>query len=200
MNKIKYLEVPLANSLNWKYEIRAMSSMVSRGLGLLRHANKFLPLFVLTSLHTSIVQPHFRFCYSVCDCTGTTEINQLKKLQDRAAIILTNSSIDALSNQLIEKLGWSTLKKLIDIESKKIVFKSLNELVPSYLRSLFRKNSQSTSYKLRNTSADLRLPKQRIENGKKSFSLRGAKLWNSLSASSKQATSLSTFKQRILNS
>ena len=35
------------------------------------------------------------------------------------------------------------------------------------------------------------------ENGKKSSSFRGAKLWNSLSANCKQAASLSTFKQYI---
>ena len=64
--------------------------------------------------------------------------------------------------------------------------------------SLFRKNSQSTSYRLRNTSTDLKLAKNNTENGKKSFSFRGAKLWNSLSANCKQAATLSTFKQYIL--
>ena len=111
--------------------------------------------------------------------------------------VVTNSSFDTPSNQLIEKLGWKTINELIDIESKTMVFKSLNELAPPYLRSLFRKNSQSTSYRLRNTSTDLRLPKKGIENGKKCFSFRGVKLWNSLSAICKQAASLSTFKQRI---
>ena len=61
-----------------------------------------------------------------------------------------------------------------------MVFKSLNELVPPYLRSLFRKNSQSASYRLRNTSTDLRLPKKSTENGKKSFSFRGARLCNNV--------------------
>ena len=56
---------------------------------------------------------------------------------------------------------------------------------------------QSTSYRLRNTSTDLRLPKIGTANGKKSFSFRGAKLWNSLLANCKQAASLSTFKQHI---
>ena len=85
--------------------------------------------------------------------------NRLQKLQNRAARIVTYSSIDTPSNQLIETLGWKIINELIDIESKTMVFKSLNELAPPYLRSLFRKNLQSTSYRLRNTSTDLRLPK-----------------------------------------
>ena len=197
VSKIKYLGVLLDNSLDWKDQVQAVSLKVSRGLGILKHAKKFLPFSALTSLYTSIVEPHFRYCCSVWGCAGTTEINRLQKLQNRAARIVTNSSFDTPSNKLLEKLGWKTINELIDIESKTMVFKSLNELAPPYLRSLFRKNSQSTSYRLRNTSTDLRLPKIGTENGKKSFSFRGAKLWNSLSANCKQAASLSTFKEHI---
>ena len=150
----------------------------------------FLPFSALTSLNTSIVESHFRYCTSVWGCTGTTEINRLQKLQDRDARIVTNGSFDTPSNQLIEKLGWKTINELIDIESKTMVFKSLNKLAPPYLRSLFKKNSHRLHY----TSTDLRLPKKGTENGKKCFSIRGAKFWNSLSSNSKQAASLSTFK------
>ena len=38
------------------------------------------------------------------------------------------------------------------------------------------------------------------ENGKKSFSFRGAKLWNSLKYNCKQAASLTTFKRHIQES
>ena len=198
VSKIKLLGVLLDNSLDWKEQIQAVSLKVSRGLGILKHAKKFLPFSALTSLYTSIVEPHFRYCCSVWGCAGTTEINRLQKLQNRAARIVTNSSFDTPSNQLIEKLGWKTINELIDIESKTMVFKTLNELAPPYLCSLFRKNSQSTSYRLRNTSTDLRLPKKGTENGKKCFSFRGMKLWNSLSANCKQAASLSTFKHLVI--
>ena len=71
----------------------------------------------------------------------------------------------------IEKLGWKTIDELIDIESKTMVFKSLNELAPPYLRILFRKNSQSTSYRLRNTSTDLSLPKKAQKTARNAFRL-----------------------------
>ena len=198
VSKIKLLGALLDNSLDWKEQVQAVSLNVSRGLGILKHAKKFLPFSALTSLYTSIVEPHFRYCCSVWGCAGTTEINRLQKLQNRAARIVTNSSFDSPSNKLIEKLGWKTINELINIESKTMVFKSLNELAPPYLRNLFRKNSQSTSYRLPNTSTDLRLPKKGTENGKKCFSFRGVKLWNSLSANCKQAASLSTFKHLVI--
>ena len=174
-SKIKYLGVQLDNNLDWKdqvqVQVQAVSSKVSRGLGLLKHAKNFLPFSALTSLYTSIIEPHFRYCCSVWGCAGTTEINRLQKLQNRAARIVTNSCFDTPSNQLIETLGWKTINELIDTESKTMVFKSLNELAPPYLRSLFRKNSQSTSYRLRNTSTDLRLPKKAQKMGRNPFHL-----------------------------
>ena len=116
----------------------------------------------------------------------------------QSEVRLHNGHVACESCLLLEKLWWKTVNELIGIESKIVIFKSLNELAPPYLRSLFRKNSQSTSYRLHNTSTDLRLPKNGIENSKKSFSFRGAKLWSSFSATCKQAASLSSFKQHIL--
>ena len=42
-----------------------------------------------------------------------------------------------------------------------------------------------------------RLPLKKSTNGQRCFSFRGAKLWNGLSAGSKQATSLYTLKKSI---
>ena len=42
---------------------------------------------------------------------------------------------------------------------------------PQYLRSLFRKNSQSASYGLRNTSTDLILPKEVQKTARNPFRL-----------------------------
>ena len=171
VSKIKYLGVFLDNSLDWKDQVQAVSLKVSRGLGILKHAKNFLPFSTLTSLYTSIVEPLFRYCCSVWGCAGTTEINRLQKLQNRAARIVTNSSFDTPSNKLIEKLGWKTINELVDIDSKTMAFKSLNELAPPYLRSLFTKNSQSTSYRLRITSSDLRLPKKGQKTARNAFRL-----------------------------
>ena len=115
---------------------------------------------------------------------GTSEINQLQKLQNRAAGIIKSSSFDTPSRPLIEGLGWKSNGELISDECKKMVFKALNELAPQCLCNFFIKNSQCPSHNLRNTETSLRLT-----NGQKCFSFRGAWLWNSLPAQSKKTTS-----------
>ena len=58
-----------------------------------------------------------------------SEINQLQSLQNRAAKIITNSSLDAPSRHLIKGMGCKT-----------IVFKSLNQLAPQFLFDLFTRD------------------------------------------------------------
>ena len=136
VSKIKYLGVLLGNSLDWKDqdEIGKEDCLdcVSKSFQwacILKHAKQFLPFSALTSLYTSIVEPHFRYYYSVWGCAGTTEINRLQILQNKAARIVTNSSFNTLSYQLIENLGWKTINGLIDIESKTMVLKSYMNLI-----------------------------------------------------------------------
>ena len=149
-------------------------------------------------MYTGIVEPYFRYCCSVWGCCGVTEINQLQKLQNRAACIVTGCSFDAPSMPLIKKLGWKTIDELIAMESNIMVFKSLHKLAPQYMCNLFTKTSQLTSMNLRNTATDLRLPKKNSKNGQKCFSFRGARSWNGLTAECKQASSLYSFKQCLV--
>ena len=93
IQKTKYLGVQIDNSLIWKEHIKTVSTKVSRAIGFLKHAKTFLPQETLKTLYRGIVEPHFRYCCSVWGCAGSTELNQLQKLQNRAARIITAALI-----------------------------------------------------------------------------------------------------------
>ena len=198
VQKVKYLGVQVDNSLDWKEQIKLISSKVSNALGLLKHAKNFLPESSSKSLYFNIVEPHFRYCCSVLGCSGSSTLLELQKLQNRAARILTNSAFDAPSSPIIKNLGWMKIADLISFESNQLVFKSLKNQAPQYICNLFQRNSDCSSRDLGNTATDLSLPMYTSSNGQKSFSYRGAMLFNNLEAGVKQAPSLSVFKQRLL--
>ena len=177
--------------------MKAVSSKVSRAVGFSRHAKSFLPKETLHTLYTGIVKPHFRYCYSVWGCAGLNKINRLQKLQNRVARLITNSSFDTPGRPLIRELGWKIIDELVSGESVTMVFKSLNGLAPQYMSDLFTRNYICSSHSLRNTGNDLKLPMTSSANGQRCSQYGGAKLWNSLSAESKQATSLYCFKKSI---
>ena len=82
-----------------------------------------------------------------------------------------------------------------------MVYKSLNGLTPSYLCSKFIQWSDMiTSYNLRTIlKISLQFPCHvLIYYYKKSFSYRGAILWNSLPSAVSQATSLTNFRRLLI--
>ena len=68
VQKVKYLGVQVDNSFDWKEQIKVISSKVSKAVGLLKHAEIFLPESSLRSL----VKPHFRYCCFVWDAVAQT--------------------------------------------------------------------------------------------------------------------------------
>ena len=142
-----------------------------------------------------MVDPHSRYCCAVWGVCGLAEIQQLQKLQNRAARIITGSNYDAPSKPLIKDLGWKTIEDLIQYELQIIVYKSRNGLAPQYLYNMFVANSDSdSSYNLCNTATDLKLPKKTSSDGQKGLSYNGAKTWSSLPTESKLAPSLASFR------
>ena len=139
LQKVKYLGIQVNNILDWKEQVKAISSKLSKALGLLKHAKDFVPESSLGSLYLSIVEPHFRYCCSMWGCCDSNTLLQLQKLQNRAARILTDSAFDAPSNPITRKLGWMAISDLISFESKQLVFESLNNQAPQYICFLFQK-------------------------------------------------------------
>ena len=158
---IKYLGVYTDHTLNWKKQIQLIATKVSRALGILNYSKHLFQFETLKSLYKSIIEPHFRYCCSVWQYCGKTEIDRRQKIQNRAARIVTNSNYDAPSMLLIQSLGWETIDDLINQEMKTIAFKSVNNLAPQYLIYPFIRNSHSSSHNLRNTDSDVQIPKKK---------------------------------------
>ena len=114
----KYLGLQIDCSLDWKEQIKAVCMKVSRAIGFLRHAKSFLPLASLKTLYIGIVEPHFRYCCSVWGCAGSTHISQLQKLQNRAARIITNSSLTPLADHLLWSWAGRPLKNSLVMSLK----------------------------------------------------------------------------------
>ena len=114
MQKVKCLG---DNSVDWKEQIKVISSKVPKELGLLMHAKPFLPESSLISIYISIAEPLFRYCYSVMGCSGLNTLLELQKLQHRAARIMRNSAFDAPSSRITKKLGWVKIVDLISFYS-----------------------------------------------------------------------------------
>ena len=167
ITSIKYLGVQVDQCLNWKGHLLTIINKVSRGIGMLRLAKRYLPLEAVQMMYRSLIEPYFRCCCPIWGSASSTNLRRLQKLHNRAARIVTDSPYDAHSEPLIQELGWLTIKQLIDTETVKIVYKALHNEAPKYLKELFHRLSDIQNRGLRNSKTDIHIPLLRTSSGQK---------------------------------
>ena len=149
-----------------------------------------------TEVWLSLISVSVTLSGGVC---GTTALNKLQKLKNRAARIVANSPYRMSAPPIIKQLGWLTVNDLIETETPKMVYRSINHEAPEYLTGLFQRLTETSARKLHNTSTDLYVPFLKTACGQKCFSYRGAKLWNDLNREHKMANTFTQFKSSLKN-
>ena len=92
------------------------------------------------------------------------------------AKIITKSPFNVSLLPVILALGWSTVRGIIDLESARIVYRSLNGDASLYLSDMFTKYNIPTKRSIRNLDYGLRIPLLRTNARKRCFFFFGAKL------------------------
>ena len=128
----------------------------------------------------------------LCSDALATEIKKAKCMKHRVLY-------DASALPIIKKLGWPTINELIESETLKMVYKSVNDQAPIYLKEMFARLSDTCKRELCNTKTDMTAPRRKSAFGQKCFSYKGAKLWNDLSVEVKSSKSYEIFIKRINN-
>ena len=78
-----------------------------------------------------------------------------------------------------------------------MINKSNYNLTPEYIKSFFLPNDLVHDKPLRNSEKDFRLPRMETASGQRSFSFRGAQVWNSLDNDLEGETSLGSLKKKL---
>ena len=101
----------------------------------------------------------------------------------------------AVNRQMTKNLIVNRQNDLFLILMFNLMFKTLNDQSPEYLKGLFK--PFSTDYGLRNSDNKLALPKPRTDFLKRSFCYSGAHLWNSLPSNARAIRSFTNFRNEI---
>ena len=86
--------------------------------------------------------------------------DKLQKLQNRAIRVITKSDYYSSATALRSKLGWDNPCSRRKKQNLKLMFKTLNDQSPEYLKGLFKPFSMG--YSLRNSDNKLALPKPSV--------------------------------------
>ena len=172
--------------LSWGKHIEDIHKKVGSALGMLRRVRDFLDHDTLVTMYESLILPHLDYGCVVWDGLDKGLSTRVQKLQNRAARIITRSSYDVRSTDILATLGWETLEKRRSNMKKKLMTKIMNGKAPKYLEDLFRPSQSNTALVLRDSENKLAVPQPKTDCFKQSFSYSGALLWNNVTATERK--------------
>ena len=150
----KVLGVIIDEQLKWKEHNDAQCKKISQSIALLRRAKQFVNQDTLLNMFNALVLPHFTYCSNVWSDGSCSHIEKLKKLQKRAARVITGSTYEIRSTEIFEKLGWERIEIILKKREHIMTFKALRGDTPRYLSDLFVP-SHNDMYQLRSNDRKL---------------------------------------------
>ena len=178
-----------------------ITKTVSNCLLKLKQINRIKHLLdrkTLLLVMNSFVFSELLYCSTVWSNTSNSNIAKLQKVQNFAGrIILGLRKYDHISDGL-RSLNWLPIKERLILNDATMIHKCINKLVPDYLVDMFKLRSQVHNRQTRSSSA-LDILLCRLSTGQRSFTYRGAKLWNSLNSNIKSLKCPRKFRCHFAN-
>jgi len=174
----EYLGVKLGSHLNLNTHLQTMYKRISSRLNMLRKIRHQISPTVAETIFNSMIQPLIFYCYPVFSCMSNTWIDKFESFYTRAKFIVNN------------RKGWPTFRTRLQRNIALDVFKEINSGNDKYS---FISND---GIKTRNKRM-LRLPRIKLEAGRKTTYYQGASIFNRLTTNIREQKSTVLFKNMV---
>jgi len=179
-NSVKVVGVTFDSQLAFSQHISQVCKEVNFHLLALRHIRRYIDTPTANMLATSIIQSRLDYCNSLFSGLSESNLCRLQRVQNRAALIVTNSRGPVSCSALLRKLHWLPIPNRIDFKIALLTFKVLlTSQQPIHLNSLLHPYSASRSLR----SSELQLlsvPPTKSVIQSRAFSSYSPQLWNRL--------------------
>ena len=191
------LGVQIDNKLNFNDHISNICKSAANQLNALIRSRYFLGYNEKKALVNSFVLSNFNYCPLVWFTSKISSLRKIENLQKRALRFLLNDYTSSYTALLI-KSGKSTINvrnhRSLCIE----VFKTINNLNPSFMNEIFKKSRPKNRPVRNQYKLNLEIPRvNQVRFGRNSLRYLAPKIWNSLPHDIKSAENLKSFKELI---
>ena len=194
---IDQLGVTIDDQLKWDKHVDKLCKKLSLALFSMKQV-KFLPIASRLTLYRSLVETRLRYFNVVWGNCGTTLINKLQHLQNRAIEIIHSDSELADLNAAFKDLSLLNVQQMTDFNTATTVYDSIRRNCPEYLADMFLLAQQMHNHQTWHAQNGLFPSDINRVAGQRPFLNRGCHLWNSLPHSLKEAPTAQCFKTNLL--
>ena len=176
---VKLIGVTFDPQLTFSQHITEICRTCNFHLLALRHIRPLIDTSTANMLATSIIHSRLDYCNSLFSGITDSNLNRLQRIQNRAAIIVTNSRGPVSCSSLLKQLHWLPIPNRIDFKIALLTYKVLTSQQPSYLNSLL--SPYITSRSLRSSGQHfLSVPRKISATQSRAFRSYAPQLWNRL--------------------
>ncbi len=135
------LGVLLDEKLSWEEHIGKICKKVGAGIAVLKRIKPFIPPDSLQMIYNAMIQPYFDYCSPLL---GNRFKDKLQKFQNRAARIIAGANYEVNWADVLDSLGWETLKERRIRNKSVLMYRILNGYTTLSLRESFTRVGKET--------------------------------------------------------
>ena len=168
---------------------------------MLRNIRAFIPFSQRVKNQDAMIRPVMSYASVIwSSCDNATTLYRVLKLQKRAARVILYADRQASSVALFNKLSWIPFYEQSRIDKCSVIHKRINGTLPIHLNDRIIINNNRHARNTRYANTNIVCPKYRRETeGRQTFSVYAAKLWNSVPLDIRKADLLPCFKNNMIS-
>ena len=201
----KHLGVILDDTLNWHPQIESITSKTQLSLNIMKHFKYIFSRNTLKVIYIYHVKSIINYGDILLGKLSVYLTNLLETIQYQALCTVTGCVKGTSETKMREELGWNTLVECRQLHLACMIYKMVNNLVPSYLANLLPPFRQPIDFELHNLRPNAHhnpdiLTLQLFEGSQfylKSWLPQAVIYWNTLALEIRESPSLNVFKSRL---
>ena len=193
-NSVKLLGIQLDYKLNFDPHISELCRKAVTQLIVLKRLRAYIDFEERKVLVQSLVYSNFNYCPLVWHFCSAKSTNKIEKIQERALRFLHNGHVSAYNYLLLKSQRCTMHVSRLGSLSLEI-FKTLNDLKPSFIKDIFQ--IRTSNYSSRNPNNLTHYRPNQVTFGTSSLRLLEPQIWNCLPEQLKSADNLNTLKSLI---
>ena len=169
---------------------------ISRRLGTLYKAKKFLNKNALLTLYYSFIYPYINYCISVWGNTKRSYLNPLVKIQKKSVRFLWNKKIFTSTSSLFKNLKILTINEIYIYSIQLFNYKFMNRILPAIFDAFYIQNCEVHTYNTRQRD-HLHTPLSSSDWKSRTVRISGVKINNHFTKYIRNDCSYASYKRNV---